>query len=85
MGKLYLELDYANNSPLCIAERDTKDFPQSLQQNFWIPSLRLPFRTTFSAHGTYPAVTEALFFNIDIDTILWSLEACESAYKFIIL
>ena len=48
MGKLYLELDYANNSPLCIAERDTKDFPQSLQQNFWIPSLRLPFRTTFS-------------------------------------
>ena len=26
----------------------TKDFPQSLQQNFWIPSLRLPFRTTFS-------------------------------------
>ena len=54
MGKLYLELDYANNSPLCIAERDTKDFPQSLQ-------------------------------HIDIDTILWSLEACESAYKFIIL
>ena len=48
MGKLYLDLDYANNSPLCIAERDTKDFPQSLQQNFWIPSLRLPFRTTFS-------------------------------------
>ena len=80
MGKLYLELDYANNSP-------HEGLPAILATEFLdtILASSVSHHLLTSAHGTYPAVTEALFFNIDIDTILWSLEACESAYKFIIL